>query len=211
VPVAGPFVPAGNYRIALVVDGKTVDTKPLRVTDDPDVLLTQVERKRMFDMAMEMHALQPRVNEAGAAHASLTRQVTELTTTLGSRSDVPADVKTSVESLSKELASQAPKLTLPAGGRGGGGGGRGGANESLGAKLGQAKNGLMATMTPGEQTTTAYSSVKADLPKAIRRSQRHHRQGGDAQGGAVEVQPHVDGAGARQVDAAPARKPATVR
>jgi len=114
-----------------------------------------------------MHALQPRVNEAGAAHASLTRQVNELTTTLGSRSDVPAEVKTSVELLSKELASQAPKLTLPAGGRGGGGGGRGGANESLGAKLGQAKNGLMATMTPGEQTTTAYSSVKADLPKAI--------------------------------------------
>ena len=143
-----------------------MDTKSLRVTDDPDVLLTQVERKRMFDMAMEMHALQPRVNEAGAAHASLTRQVNELTTTLGSRSDVPAEVKTLVESLSKELASQAPKLTLPAGGRGGGGG-RGGANESLGAKLGQAKNGLMATMTPGEQTTTAYSSVKADLPKAI--------------------------------------------
>src|SRR6185295_1349237 len=104
LPAAGPFVPAGNYRIALVVDGKTVDAKPLRVTDDPDVLLTSVERKRMFDMAMEMHALQPRVNDAGAAHASLTRQVNELTTTLGSRSDVPAEVKTSVESLSKELA-----------------------------------------------------------------------------------------------------------
>src|SRR4029079_19713035 len=29
LPVAGPFVPAGNYRIALVVDGKTVDTKSL--------------------------------------------------------------------------------------------------------------------------------------------------------------------------------------
>ena len=61
----GPFVLAGTYRIALVVDGKTVDTKTLRVTDDPEVLLTSVERKRMFDMAMEMHALQPRVTEAG--------------------------------------------------------------------------------------------------------------------------------------------------
>src|SRR4029453_17084784 len=103
----------------LVVDGKSVDTKSLRVTDDPDVLLTQVERKRMFDMAMEMHALQPRVNERGAAHPSLTRQVSELTTTLGTRSDVPAEVKTSVESLSKELASQAPKHPAPGGGRGG--------------------------------------------------------------------------------------------
>ena len=29
----------------------------------------------MFDMAMEMHALQPRVTEAATAHASLTRQI----------------------------------------------------------------------------------------------------------------------------------------
>jgi phage shock protein A len=117
---------------------------------------------------MEMHALQPRVTEAGTAHASLTRQINELTTSIANRSDVPADVKTSVESLGKELAGLAPKLTQPAGGRGGGGGGgRGGANESLAAKLGTAKSGYMATMSPGEQTTTAYSQVKAELPKAI--------------------------------------------
>mgnify|MGYP003694542441 CR=1 FL=1 len=80
---------------------------------------------------------------------------------------MPADVKTSVE-----CVEQGARVALrrssrcPQGGRGGGGG-RGGANESLGAKLGQAKNGLMATMTPGEQTTTAHTEVKADLPKAI--------------------------------------------
>jgi photosystem II stability/assembly factor-like uncharacterized protein len=211
LPVAGPFVPAGNYRIALVVDGKTVDTKSLRVTDDPDVLLTQVERKRMFDMAMEMHAMQPRVNEAGAAHASLTRQVTELTTTLGSRSDVPAEVKTSVESLSKELASQAPKLALPAGGRGGGGGGRGGANESLGAKLGQAKNGLMATMTPGEQTTTAYSSVKADLPKAVADLNATIAKAATLKETLSKYNLTLTVPEPVKVDAAPARKPPTVR
>ena len=81
---------------------------------------------------------------------------------MGSRSDVPADVKASVESLSKDLTALAPKLTLPAGGRGGGGGGRGN-TDSLAAKLGQAKGGFMATMTPGEQTTTAYSQIKSEL------------------------------------------------
>jgi photosystem II stability/assembly factor-like uncharacterized protein len=165
VPTAGPFVLAGIYRIALVVDGKTVDTKTLRVTDDPEVALSAVERKRMYDMAMEMHAVQPSVNEAAAAHASLTRQLAELKTTIGSRDDVPADAKASVESLSKDLAGMAPKMAVPAGGRGGGGGR--GANDSLVARLGQAKGGLMATMTPGEQTTTAYSEIKAQLPKAI--------------------------------------------
>ena len=80
---------------------------------------------------------------------------------------MPADVKTAFDALKKDLDAIAPKLAIPQGGRGGGGGGRGGANESLLAKIGQAKNGLMAGMAPGEQTTTAYADVKAQAPKAI--------------------------------------------
>jgi photosystem II stability/assembly factor-like uncharacterized protein len=162
---AGPLVIGGVYTVALVVGGKTVETRPLRVTDDPEVALTSAERKRMFDQAIEIHALQPAINDAAAAHGSLTRQLTELATTLGGRTDVPADVKASVEALNKELAALAPKLTLPQGGRGGGG--RGAASESLGAKLGQAKNGLMGGMSVGDQTVRAYTEVKAQTPKAI--------------------------------------------
>jgi hypothetical protein len=165
VSVNGPFVIGGIYQVSLVVDGKTVDTRPLRVTDDPEVVLTSVERKRMFDMAMEIHALQPRVAEASAAHASLTRQAADLTTTLGSRNDVPAEVKASFEAFNKELAALAPKLTAPQGGRGGGG--RGGATESLLAKVGQAKTGLTGGMSPGDQTVRAYTEVKAQAGKAI--------------------------------------------
>ena len=43
----GPFVLAGTYNVALIVDGKTIDTKPLRVAADPEVVLTSVERKRL--------------------------------------------------------------------------------------------------------------------------------------------------------------------
>jgi hypothetical protein len=116
-------------------------------------------------MAMEIHALQPRVAEASAAHASLTRQAAELATTLGGRSDVPADVKSSFEAFNKELVALAPKLTAPQGGRGGGG--RGGATESLLAKVGQAKVGLTGGMSPGDQTVRAYTEVKAQAGKAI--------------------------------------------
>jgi photosystem II stability/assembly factor-like uncharacterized protein len=161
----GPFVPPGTYTVALVVDGKTVETKPLKVSDDPEVALTTAERKRMFDMAMEIHQLQPRVIEAGTAHASLARQLTEITNTLKDRSDVPADVKASVETLQKDVVALAPKLAQPAGGRGGGGGR--GANESLAARVGQAKNGLTAGISPGEQTVRAYTEVKAQTPKTI--------------------------------------------
>src|SRR5205823_2735959 len=96
-PQPGPYVLGGTYNISLIVDGKTVDSKPMRVTDDPEVVLTSAERKRQYDMAMEMHALQPRLTDAVAAHSSLTRQVNELTTAIGEKSDVPADVKSSFD------------------------------------------------------------------------------------------------------------------
>jgi hypothetical protein len=144
-----------------------VDTKPMRVTDDPEVVLTSAERKRQYDMAMEMHALQPRLTEAVAAHSSLTRQVNELTTAIGEKSDVPADVKSSFDAFKADLAKLAPQLAPPAGGRGGGGGGRGGNNDNINAKLGQAKNSLMGGMVVGDQTTRAYTEVKAQTPKAI--------------------------------------------
>jgi hypothetical protein len=165
VGTAGPFVLAGSYKVSLIVDGKTIDTKTLRVNDDPEVNLTSVEKKRMFDEAMEMQALQGRVTEAATAHASLRRQLNELAATVGDRSDVAADVKSSLETLKKDLESLAPRLAIPQGGRGGGG--RGTATESLLAKIGQAKNGLMAGMSPGEQTNTAYADVRVQSPKAI--------------------------------------------
>jgi photosystem II stability/assembly factor-like uncharacterized protein len=163
--LAGPYVIGGMYNVVLIVDGKTVDTKPLRVNDDPEVVLTSAERKRQFDLAMEMHALQPSINDASAAFGSLTRQMTELATTIGGRTDVPADTKSAFDAFNKELAALAPKLTAPQGGRGGGG--RGGATESLSVKVGQAKNGLMGGMTAGESTMRAYAEVKAQTSKAI--------------------------------------------
>src|SRR5262249_15816958 len=138
----------------------------LKVTEDPEVVLTSVERKRQYDMAMEMHALQRSVNDAVAAHGSLTRQLNELATTIGGRNDIPADVKTSVDAVKKDVDALGPKLTPPAGRGGGGGGGRGNP-DNINAKIGQAKNALMGGMLVGEQTTNAASDAKAQAPKAI--------------------------------------------
>src|SRR5207253_1011661 len=152
-------------NVALIVDGKTIETRPLKVADDPEVVLTQADRKRQYDMAMEMHALQPRINEVGTAFNNLSRQVNTLSTTVASRNDVPADVKASLESFKKELDGLAPRLALPQGGRVGGGGR--GNNESLSAKVGQAKNGFMGGMVVGETTLRAYTEVKSQAPKAV--------------------------------------------
>jgi photosystem II stability/assembly factor-like uncharacterized protein len=163
----GPFVLPGTYTVSLVVDGTTADSKPLRVVADPEVTLTEVERKKMFDMAMEMHELQRRGTEAAAGMGPLNARLAELAKDVGTKAELPADLKAAVESLQKEVAALAPKLTLPAvGGRGGGGRG-GGAGDSLVARVGQAKTGLMATLPPTEITMRAYADAKAQLPKAI--------------------------------------------
>jgi photosystem II stability/assembly factor-like uncharacterized protein len=168
----GPFVLAGIYQVSLVVDGKTLDTKPLRVLSDPEVVLTEAERKRLFDMAMEMHELQRRATEVASGVGSLNTRLPELAKEAGTKADLPADVKSSIETLQKEVAALAPRLVVQAGGGrgafGGGGGGRGGGTtDNLVARLAQAKTGLMGGMWPTDATMRAYADSKAQVPKAI--------------------------------------------
>ena len=171
----GPFVLPGVYNVALIVDGKTIDTKPVHVLDDPEVALTSVERKKMFDMAMEMQELQRRGTEVANALTPLNAKVAELSSQVSGNGDIPADVKASFDQLSKDLSALMPKFVQPGGGRGfgggggagaAGGGGRGGGDNVM-AQAAQAKTGLMGGMSPGAQTTKAYNDAKTNMPKAI--------------------------------------------
>jgi photosystem II stability/assembly factor-like uncharacterized protein len=164
---AGPFVLPGTYNVSLFVDGKKADTKPLKVVADPDVALTAVERKKLFDMAMEMHELQRVANQVSAAITPLNARITEIKKEIGSRDDVPADVKTAVDGLAKDLGAVVPKFAAPAGGRGGGGGGAVTPPVSVAARITQAKNGMMGGMWPTALTLHAYDEAKAQAPKAM--------------------------------------------
>ncbi len=185
---AGPYVLPGIYNVSLIVDGKAVETKPLRVAADPEVALTPLERQRMFDMAMEMHDLQKRATDVQVALRPLNTRMAELAKEIAGRTDLPADVKAAFEAFNKDLAAFAPKFAPAAFGRGGGAGpaaapaaaqpGQPGQAApappaaapppvNLLTRIGQAKNGLMATMPVTEQTTKAYTEAKAQVPKAI--------------------------------------------
>jgi hypothetical protein len=170
---AGPFVLPGTYNIALVVDGKTVETKPLKVTADADVALTAIERAKLFNMAMEMHELQRVGTEVSNALTPFNTRMQELAKEIAGKSDLSASVKTEFESLNKALTALVPKFAAGGGGRGGGGGG-GGAPGGAGAappspmaRLTQAKNSLMGGMWPTEQTLKAYNDAKTQVPQAI--------------------------------------------
>jgi photosystem II stability/assembly factor-like uncharacterized protein len=166
----GPYVLPGSYTVALVVDGKTVGTKPLRVIADPEVVLTQAERKRLYDMAMELHGLQRRASDAIVPVVSVQRQMPEVMKQVAAKTDLPADVKSQAEAFEKELTALVTKLVPQGGGRGGrgGGGGGGGGNEpSAIARAAQAKNGLMGGMWPTQSTINAFNEAKTGVPAAI--------------------------------------------
>jgi len=189
---AGPYVLPGIYNVSLIVDGKTVETKPLRVAADAEVALPEVERRRMFDIAMEMHDLQRRATEVQTALRPLSTRMAELAKEIAGRNDVSADVKATFEALNKDLVAFAPKFAPAAFGRGGGAGPAAAAapaaapaaaqpgqpaaapappvatpTVNLLTRIGQAKSGLMATMPVSEQTTKAYTEARAQVPKAI--------------------------------------------
>ena len=156
---------------------------------DAEVALTEVERKRMYNMAMEMHELQKRATEVQNALRPLNTRMTELAKEIAGRNDLPADVKATFEAFNKDLAAFAPKFAPaleggvaeparqrrphPAGGPGRRTGHPAPAAPAatpvvnLVTRIGQAKNGLMATMPLTEQTTKAYSEAKTQVPKAI--------------------------------------------
>jgi hypothetical protein len=191
--IPGPFVLPGTYSVSLVVDGKTIDTKPLKVVADPDVALTVIERKKLYDMAMEMHDLQRVANDFSGALTPLDTRMGEIGKEIAGRNDIPADVKAAVDGFTKELAAVVPKFAAGGGGRGGGGGGQpspaataqpspaatarqaGQAGQaaqtppvvSVAGRITTAKNGMMGGMWPTAQTTRAYDDAKAMAPKAF--------------------------------------------
>ncbi len=171
----GPFVLPGTYNVSLVVDGKTVDTKPLKVVADPDVALTAIERKKLYDMAMEMHDLQRFATDFSSALTPVNTRMGEIGKEIAGRSDIPADVKAAVEGFTKELAALVPRFAAGGGGRGGGGGqaapvaapGQAPPPVSVTARITQAKNGMMGGMWPTSQTTRAYDDARAMAPKVF--------------------------------------------
>jgi hypothetical protein len=160
----GPFVLPGVYTVSLVSEGKVLDSKPIRVAADPEVSLTDADRRRMYDMAMEMHDLQRRVTEMGNALSALNRQMPDVSKTIASRADLPPDVRTSFEAADTQLLELTARFAPPAGGRGGG---RGGAGDTPLGRLAQAKNGLMNGIAVTAQTSEAYKRSKAEIPKAL--------------------------------------------
>jgi photosystem II stability/assembly factor-like uncharacterized protein len=166
----GPNVMPGDYRVTLVVDGKDVATKTLRVSGDKDMPMTDAERKTWHDTALSLHELQRVGNAAAEAVTTLGTQVTGAEALIKTAANVPAAAKTALADINTKLADLRRRLGVgqQQGGGGGGGGGFGGQQANVRGQAGQVKGQLMgSTSMPTAQQIRIAGEVRDDMMKVV--------------------------------------------
>lgn len=170
----GPLVMPGTYNVALMVDGKAVGTKPMKVVLDPANQLSDTQRKRYFDVALELHQLHGRGVEATRALMPLHTQMTDIAGKIDGMANVPADVKAQFAAVKKEWDAVRVKFGVPPSvAAAGAGGGRGGAAPPANpadvvSKVINVKGQVLAFYDmPSASLMTQYTDVRLALPKAI--------------------------------------------
>ena len=160
----GPFVLPGTYRAALSVDGKEVQTVNVAVTADPDIKITDADRKVWFDTALDLQQLQGKANEVAEMVQNANAQLQQLQDQTRSQTLAP-NVKQSLDNLGKEMEIVRRRLGL--GGQGGGGG-FGGNPENVRGRIGQLKGAIIgSTSVPTTTQLQQIREAKAALPVVI--------------------------------------------
>ena len=167
-----PTCMPGEYRVTLVVDGKDVATKPVRVTGDKDMPMTDAERKTWHDTALNLHDMQGVANAAAEAVTTLGTQVTAAEALVKSAAERPAGGgKTALTDVNTKLADLRRAwlgLNGPGQGGGGGGGGFGGQQANVRGQLGQTKGQIMgSTSMPTAQQIRVAGELREDTAKLV--------------------------------------------
>jgi photosystem II stability/assembly factor-like uncharacterized protein len=163
----GPLVIPGTYRATLSVDGKDVQTVNIAVAGDPDIKISDADRKVWFDTAVDLQQLQQKANDAAElvqnANAQL-QQLQQPTLQQPTRNQSLAPgVKQSLDNMSKEMEIARRRLGLT-----GGGGGFGGNPENVRGRIGQLKGAIIgSTSVPTNTQLQQIREAKAALPIVI--------------------------------------------
>ena len=161
----GPFVLPGTYRATLTVDGKDAQAITVAVKGDPEITISDADRKIWYDTAMDLHQLQTKANETAEMVQNANIQLTLLQQQTRNQTLAPA-VKQSFDNVTKEMEAVRRRLGL--GGGQGGGGGFGGGSENVRGRIGQLKGAIMgSTSLPTNTQLMQIREVKAALPQVI--------------------------------------------
>jgi photosystem II stability/assembly factor-like uncharacterized protein len=162
----GPLVLPGAYTLALQVNDRQAASGRLAVAGDPEIHITDADRRTHFETILALHELQRHANDAYNAVFALDEQIVEVKERLKT-AKASDELKGSIEAFDKDLARVKPRFGVGAGG-GFGGGGFGGGAQNVRARVGQLKGAIMAsTSLPTETQTRQAGESRKALATAI--------------------------------------------
>lgn len=162
----GPLVLPGAYRVTLSVDGRDVQSTTVRVAGDPEIQITDADRRTHFDTVMALHTLQGTMNEAADLVSDMDRQIVSIADALKGQASVPASLESAIGDVRKAVDALKPRVGVGGGGPGGGGGFGNQAN--VRGRVGQLKNAIMgSTSLPTETQTRMIADTRAASTRLV--------------------------------------------
>jgi hypothetical protein len=179
----GPNVIPGEYRVTLVVDGREISTKNVRVNGDPEMPMTDADRRTLHDTALALHELQKTAIAAAEAVTTLGPQVQAVEAMVKAAGNSGA--ADSITDVNRRLSDLRRRLGVGGGGTaggsggfepggpggqggGGGGGGFGGQQQNVRGQIGQLKGQIMgSTSLPTAQQVRNAGELREDMVKVV--------------------------------------------
>ncbi len=165
--LAGPFVMPGAYQVMLKVDGRDAATQNVTVQGDPEIVISEEERRAWYEASMDLHKMQKTVNDAAEKVTILNDRIKAMQQAIKESANAPAPLKAKVEELAKKFA--------PVGRRFGIGEGNpfetgnfDRINENLRFRVGGLKGSIMSsTSRPTETQARQLPEARALLEKTV--------------------------------------------
>ncbi|MGH9350275.1 MAG: VPS10 domain-containing protein [Vicinamibacterales bacterium] len=158
----GPLVPPGAYRVTLSVDGREAQSVNVGVAGDPEIQITDADRRTHFDTVMALHVLQGTMNEAADLVTDMDRQLTTVNDTLEGQANVPGSLKSAIGDLRKSVDALKPRLGV------GGAGGFRFNPANVRGRVGQLKGAIMgSTSLPTETQTRMVGETRTASTKLV--------------------------------------------
>ncbi|MFN0084555.1 MAG: VPS10 domain-containing protein [Blastocatellia bacterium] len=163
----GPLVLPGQYQAALKIDGKEVAARRFAVQGDPEITIAEADLRARYDMALELHRLQKRYNEAAESVNSLNDRIKSMQQLMKDSKEAPAPLNTRVEEFAKKFDPVGRRFGLSLGDPMVTGDFES-FTRALRFRISGLKSGVMAaTARPTETQSRQFPEVRAALEKAI--------------------------------------------
>jgi photosystem II stability/assembly factor-like uncharacterized protein len=163
----GPMVLPGEYRATLVVNGKESAATGIVVRGEPDIQISDADRRARFDVLKELQALNNQVQFAQAALRKTNDQITQIKAAIKDSAGVPAPIRAVLDSVVKALDPLKTRFGVGfdfAGGNFDFNAFR----KNLGFRVGNVGGGIDgSTSRPTEDEMRQIGELKVDVPAAI--------------------------------------------